>query len=73
MQHVKNTKTSSIPQDVNGILLVQVVEAMEAELKTMEKNVPKIRTILSSMDDSNITLTEHLHNRQVQREGKQRL
>ncbi|CAB1413948.1 unnamed protein product [Pleuronectes platessa] len=42
-----------------------VVEAMEAELKTMEKNVPKIRTILSSMDDSDITLTEHLHNRQV--------
>ncbi|XP_034436669.1 nesprin-1-like [Hippoglossus hippoglossus] len=43
----------------------EVVEAMEAELKTMEKNVPKIRTILSSMDDSDITLTEHLHNRQV--------
>ncbi|XP_022621783.1 nesprin-1-like [Seriola dumerili] len=42
-----------------------VVEVMEAELKTMEKNVPKIRTILSSMDDSNITLTEHLQNRQV--------
>ncbi|XP_062267756.1 nesprin-1 isoform X1 [Platichthys flesus] len=42
-----------------------VVEAMEAELKTMEKNVPKIRTILSSMDDSDIALAEHLHNRQV--------
>ncbi|XP_056219440.1 nesprin-2-like [Seriola aureovittata] len=42
-----------------------VVDVMEAELKTMEKNVPKIRTILSSMDDSNITLTEHLQNRQV--------
>ncbi|XP_069371611.1 nesprin-2a isoform X5 [Paralichthys olivaceus] len=42
-----------------------VVEEMETELKTMEKNVPKIRTILSSMDDTNITLTEHLHNRQV--------
>ncbi|XP_042359998.1 LOW QUALITY PROTEIN: nesprin-1-like [Plectropomus leopardus] len=44
---------------------VVVVEEVEAELKTMEKNVPKIRAILSSMDDSNITLTEHLHNRQV--------
>ncbi|XP_040920887.1 nesprin-2a [Toxotes jaculatrix] len=41
------------------------VEAMEAELKTMEKNVPKIRTILSSMENANITLTKHLHNRQV--------
>lgn len=39
---------------------------MEAELKTVEKNVLKIRTILSSMDDSNMSLTEHLHNRQVQ-------
>nr|XP_020459524.1 nesprin-1-like [Monopterus albus] len=44
---------------------VAVVEAMEAELKTMEKNVPKIRTILSSMENSNIPLTEHVHNRQV--------
>ncbi|KAI3364132.1 hypothetical protein L3Q82_010949, partial [Scortum barcoo] len=44
---------------------VEVVEATEAELKTMEKNIPKIRTILSSMDNSNITLTEHLNNRQV--------
>lgn len=38
---------------------------MEAELKTMEKNVPKIRTILSSMDNTNITPMEHLHSRQV--------
>ncbi|XP_014270043.3 nesprin-2a isoform X9 [Maylandia zebra] len=44
---------------------VVVVEDMEAELKTVEKNVLKIRTILSSMDDSNMSLTEHLHNRQV--------
>ncbi|KAL7388816.1 hypothetical protein ABVT39_021245 [Epinephelus coioides] len=44
---------------------VSVVEAMEAELKTMEKNVPKIRAILSSVDDSNISVSEHLHNRQV--------
>ncbi|XP_058468686.1 nesprin-2-like isoform X4 [Solea solea] len=42
-----------------------MVEAMETEVKTMERNVPKIRTILSTMDDSNITLREHLHNRQV--------
>lgn len=48
-----------------GNLLFQAVEAMEAEVKTMEKNVPKIRTILSSMDDTNITLAEHLHNREV--------
>ncbi|XP_054474146.1 nesprin-2-like [Anoplopoma fimbria] len=44
---------------------VGVVEAIEAELKTMEKNVPKIRAILSSVDDSHITLMEHLNNRQV--------
>ncbi|XP_068564553.1 nesprin-2a [Cebidichthys violaceus] len=44
---------------------VGVVEATEAELKTMEKNVPKIRAILSSVDDSHITMMEHLHNRQV--------
>ncbi|XP_044023969.1 nesprin-2 isoform X2 [Siniperca chuatsi] len=44
---------------------VAVMETIEVELKTMEKNVPKIREILSSMDNSNITLTEHLHNRQV--------
>ncbi|XP_033991567.1 nesprin-2 isoform X3 [Trematomus bernacchii] len=42
-----------------------VVEAIEAELKTMEKNVPKIQAILSSVDNSDITLTEHLQNRQV--------
>uniref|UniRef100_A0AAQ6IQR6 KASH domain-containing protein n=1 Tax=Anabas testudineus TaxID=64144 RepID=A0AAQ6IQR6_ANATE len=44
---------------------VEVVEAVEAELKTMEKNVSKIRTILSSVENSNITLMEHLQNRQV--------
>ncbi|KAK2855974.1 hypothetical protein Q5P01_004709 [Channa striata] len=43
----------------------EVVESVEAELKTMEKNFPKIRTILSSMENSNITLTEHLQDRQV--------
>ncbi|KAM3861499.1 nesprin-2-like [Diretmus argenteus] len=41
------------------------VDAMEAELKTIEKNVTKVRTILSSMESSNIPQVEHLHNRQV--------
>lgn len=41
------------------------MEAVEAELKTMEKNVPKIRAILSSMDVSNATVPEHVHNRQA--------
>ncbi|XP_031717653.1 nesprin-2a isoform X2 [Anarrhichthys ocellatus] len=44
---------------------VGVVEEIEGELKTMEKNVPKIRAILSSTDDSHITMMEYLHNRQV--------
>ncbi|KAM6906809.1 nesprin-2a [Lycodopsis pacificus] len=44
---------------------VGVVEEVEAELKTMEMNVPKIRAILSSTDDSHVTMMEHLHNRQV--------
>ncbi|XP_074540850.1 nesprin-2a [Halichoeres trimaculatus] len=44
---------------------VEAVEETETELKTMEKNVQKIRAILSSMDNSDITLTEHLQNRQV--------
>ncbi|XP_034756192.1 nesprin-2-like [Etheostoma cragini] len=41
------------------------VESIETELKIMEKNVPKIRAILSSADNPSVTLTEHLHNRQV--------
>uniref|UniRef100_UPI0037E98A37 nesprin-2a n=1 Tax=Semicossyphus pulcher TaxID=241346 RepID=UPI0037E98A37 len=44
---------------------VEVVEETETELKTMEKNIQKIRAILSSMDNSSITLMEHLQNRQV--------
>ncbi|XP_041660769.1 nesprin-2 [Cheilinus undulatus] len=43
----------------------EVVEETETELKTMEKNIQKIRAILSSMDNADITLTEHLQNRQV--------
>ncbi|XP_071226495.1 nesprin-2a isoform X1 [Salvelinus alpinus] len=41
------------------------VDAIEAEVKTMEKNVTKIRAILSSADTLDISLEEHLHNRQV--------
>uniref|UniRef100_A0AAY5KUX0 IKBKB interacting protein n=1 Tax=Esox lucius TaxID=8010 RepID=A0AAY5KUX0_ESOLU len=41
------------------------VDAIEAEVKTMEKNVTKIRAILSSTDALNVSFEEHLHNRQV--------
>ncbi|KAM9778675.1 nesprin-2a isoform 1-T4 [Syngnathus typhle] len=44
---------------------VEVVEALEEELNTLEANIPKIRTILSSMDNSSITVNEHLRNQQV--------
>ncbi|XP_051909518.1 nesprin-2 isoform X2 [Hippocampus zosterae] len=44
---------------------VEVVEALEEELKTLEANVPKITTILSSLDNSNVTPKEHFHNQQV--------
>ncbi|XP_077366480.1 nesprin-2a isoform X2 [Festucalex cinctus] len=44
---------------------VEVVEALEDELKILEENVPKIRTILSSIDNSSIALKEHLQNQQV--------
>lgn len=57
-----------IPNDTNTSKAshsFQVVEAIEAELKTTERNVPKIRMILSSMDNSSISSQEHLHNREV--------
>ncbi|XP_036405234.1 nesprin-2-like [Megalops cyprinoides] len=41
------------------------VVAMETEVKVMEKNMTKIRTILSSIDTASITPEEHLRNRQV--------
>ncbi|XP_061668449.1 nesprin-2 [Syngnathoides biaculeatus] len=44
---------------------VEAVEALEEELKTLEENVPKIKTILSSIANSNISLKEHLQNQQV--------
>ncbi|XP_045916269.1 nesprin-2 isoform X3 [Micropterus dolomieu] len=59
MQHKILEPLEQLLQDV------AVVEAIEAELKAMDKNVLKIKAILSSMDNSNIPLTEHLHNRQV--------
>ncbi|KAL6486315.1 hypothetical protein MHYP_G00057070 [Metynnis hypsauchen] len=41
------------------------MDAIEAEVKTTEKNVTKIRTILSTVDTEDISLEEHLQNRQV--------
>ncbi|CAL8314621.1 unnamed protein product [Lota lota] len=41
------------------------IDAMELEVKTMEKNVMKIRSILSSMSSSNISEAERLQSRQV--------
>lgn len=49
-------------------LLYKVVESIEMELITIEKNVPKIRAILSSVENSDIPLREHLHNRQVKQD-----
>ncbi|XP_017539502.1 nesprin-2 isoform X2 [Pygocentrus nattereri] len=41
------------------------MDAIEAEVKTTEKNVTKIRTILSTVGTEDISLEEHLQNRQV--------
>ncbi|KAI4900991.1 hypothetical protein NFI96_032985 [Prochilodus magdalenae] len=41
------------------------MDAIEAEVKDMEKNVVKIRTILSTVDTEDIPLEEHLLNRQA--------
>ncbi|XP_037606336.1 nesprin-2-like isoform X2 [Sebastes umbrosus] len=64
-QQVKKMQCKILEPLEQLLQAVVVVETMEAELKTMEKNVPKIQAILSSVDNSNISLTEHLHNRQV--------
>ncbi|TRY94947.1 hypothetical protein DNTS_013096, partial [Danionella cerebrum] len=45
--------------------LAAEMDAIEAEVKTMEKNVAKIRTILSTTDAEYITPEEHLENLQV--------
>ncbi|XP_029984215.1 nesprin-2a [Sphaeramia orbicularis] len=56
----------SIVQPLEHLLqAAAVVEAMEAEVRTMEKNVSKIKAILSSVDNDCISQAEHLHNRQV--------
>lgn len=41
------------------------MDAIEMEVKTMEKNVTKIRTILSTTDTENISPEEHLEDIQV--------
>ncbi|XP_051500897.1 nesprin-2-like [Myxocyprinus asiaticus] len=45
--------------------LADEMDAIETEVKTMEKNLTKIRTILSMTDTENISPEEHLQNRQV--------
>ncbi|XP_051511030.1 LOW QUALITY PROTEIN: nesprin-2-like [Myxocyprinus asiaticus] len=45
--------------------LADEMDAIEAEVKMMEKNLTKIRTILSTTDTQNISPEEHLQNRQV--------
>ncbi|CAJ1078355.1 LOW QUALITY PROTEIN: nesprin-2 [Xyrichtys novacula] len=64
-QKVHKTQSKVLEPLEQLLEAVDAVEDTETELKTMEKNVQKIRAILSSMDNSNITLTEHLQNRQV--------
>ncbi|MCI4389446.1 hypothetical protein PGIGA_G00098050 [Pangasianodon gigas] len=41
------------------------MDAIEAEVKTMEKSITKIRSILSTVETEDIPLEEHLQNRQV--------
>ncbi|XP_051954461.1 nesprin-2-like [Xyrauchen texanus] len=45
--------------------LADEMDAIEAEVKIMEKNLTKIRTILSTTDTQNISPEEYLQNRQV--------
>ncbi|XP_028295064.1 nesprin-2a isoform X2 [Gouania willdenowi] len=42
-----------------------MMEEVEAELKTIERNISKVQTILSLWENSNIPVTEHLTNREV--------
>ncbi|XP_037837524.1 nesprin-2 isoform X2 [Kryptolebias marmoratus] len=57
---------SSIMEPLDHLLqAAAMVGDVEVDLKTMEKNVKKIGTILSSMDATNVTLTERLHSRRV--------
>ncbi|RXN16323.1 nesprin-2-like protein [Labeo rohita] len=45
--------------------LAAEMDAIEDEVKTMENNITKIRTILSATDTENISPEEHLENMQV--------
>ncbi|XP_028858074.1 nesprin-2a isoform X4 [Denticeps clupeoides] len=65
-----NQQVTDMQQSIMGPLaqlqhVAEEVDAIEAEVKTMEKNVSKIRTILSTMDTGHISSEEHLRNRQV--------
>ncbi|XP_077444049.1 nesprin-2a [Stigmatopora argus] len=44
---------------------VEIVKTFEDELQTLEETVPKIRTIISSMENSSITPVEHFQNQKV--------
>lgn len=41
------------------------MDAIEAEVKTMEKSISKIRSILSTVETEDIPPEEHLQNRQA--------
>ncbi|XP_076023194.1 nesprin-2a [Genypterus blacodes] len=65
-----NQQIINVQRDIEGSLeqirqAVPVLDAVEAELKSMEKDVTKIRIILSSVSNSSISLSEHLHNQQA--------
>ncbi|XP_061843165.2 nesprin-2a isoform X2 [Nerophis lumbriciformis] len=64
-QQVEKMQNNLLENQEKLLRDVRVVEALEDELETLEENVSKIRTILSSMDNASITLTEHLNNQQV--------
>ncbi|XP_055088094.1 nesprin-2 isoform X2 [Periophthalmus magnuspinnatus] len=64
-QHVVNMQ-QTILQPIGALLqAATVVENLEAELKTIERNVSKMETILALEDNGNTSIYEHLHNRQV--------
>ncbi|XP_053737451.1 nesprin-2 isoform X3 [Synchiropus splendidus] len=60
------TMQRSILEPLELLLQAAVlVEAMETELKTLERNVLKIQAILESVENPSIPPSEHLNNRQV--------
>ncbi|XP_028252465.1 nesprin-2a isoform X3 [Parambassis ranga] len=64
-QNVQKMQRSVLEPLEKLLQAVAMVEVMEDELKAVEKNIPKIKTILSSVDITNIPTTEHLHNQRV--------